>query len=85
MLISSSSAAGLPVSNGIVDNGEQEEPVWSGCQRGHSCWSWSDWGSFISSVAVDSGIGSRGLSFQFMKIPDGLCSLFYSVKAMFCT
>lgn len=47
--------------------------------REHSCWSWSDWGSFISSVAVDSDILSLILSFGFMKISD-----FYSVKVMFC-
>lgn len=71
-------------SSGIVDSGEQEEPVWSGCQREHSCWSWSDWASFISSVAFASGMVSLGLSFWLMKIPDHLCSLFYSVKVMFC-
>lgn len=69
----------LAISNGIVDDAEQEEPVWSGCKREHSCWSWSDWGSFISSVAVDSDILSLILSFGFMKISD-----FYSVKVMFC-
>lgn len=60
----------LLVSNGIVGEGEQEEPVWSGCQKEHSCWSWSDWGSFIISVVVASAMVSLGLPFWFMKIPD---------------
>lgn len=46
-----------------------------------------EWGSFIGSVAVRSGIVSLGLSFwaYVVKISDHLYSPFYSMKVMFCS